>query len=191
MLGTVEQVLKGGSTIVQLRDYSSSDSKLLELARALREVTWKYSALFIVNNRPDIALLSEADGVHVGQEDLSVSQVRNILGPGKLVGVSTHALEQARKAIGDGADYLGVGPVYATPTKAGREPVTLDYVKEVSGLKSSVPFFAIGGIDGSNLEPVLEAGARRVAVVRALAEAQEPQKAAQAMIQILEKYPLS
>jgi thiamine-phosphate pyrophosphorylase len=191
MLGTVEQVLKGGSTIVQLRDYSSSDSKLLELARALREVTWKYSALFIVNNRPDIALLSEADGVHVGQEDLSVSQVRNILGPGKLVGVSTHALEQARKAIGDGADYLGVGPVYATPTKAGREPVTLDYVKEVSGLKSSVPFFAIGGIDPSNLKPILETGARRVAVVRALAEAQEPQEAARAMIQTLEKYPLS
>jgi thiamine-phosphate pyrophosphorylase len=186
----VEAALKGGVRIVQLRDYSLSDGGLLKAALEIRELTLKHKAVFIVNNRPDIALLSKADGVHVGQDDLPVLEARRVLGPDKIVGVSTHSIDQAKKAIADGADYIGVGPVYATPTKAGRAPVGLDYVRQVSDLKLSIPFFAIGGIDASNLERVLEAGARRVAVVRAIGNAARPQDAAESLLQILEKYPL-
>ncbi len=173
-----------------MRDYSLSDGGLLKAALEIRELTLKHKAVFIVNNRPDIALLSKADGVHVGQDDLPVLEARRVLGPDKIVGVSTHSIDQAKKAIADGADYIGVGPVYATPTKAGRAPVGLDYVRQVSDLKLSIPFFAIGGIDASNLERVLEAGARRVAVVRAIGNAARPQDAAESLLQILEKYPL-
>ncbi|HVM33384.1 MAG TPA: thiamine phosphate synthase [bacterium] len=190
-LSAIEGGLKGGVQILQLRDYSLKDGELLGAARALRELTRRYQALFIVNNRPDIAVLSEADGVHVGQEDLPVKEARRILGPGKIVGVSTHALGQAQKAIAEGADYLGVGPVYATPTKAGRTPVGLDYVKQVAGLNPPIPWFAIGGIDASNLPAVLEAGARRVAVVRAIGESKDPEAAARQLGQGLEKAPLS
>ncbi len=173
-----------------MRDYSLSDGGLLKAALEIRELTLKHKAVFIVNNRSDIALLSKADGVHVGQDDLPVLEARRVLGPDKIVGVSTHSIDQAKKAIADGADYIGVGPVYATPTKEGRAPVGLDYVRQVSDLKLSIPFFAIGGIDASNLERVLEAGARRVAVVRAIGNAAGPQAAAAGLLQILEKYPL-
>lgn len=186
----MEGALKGGAGIVQLRDYSLNDSELLKAALEIRALTRKYGALFIVNNRPDIALLSDADGVHLGQGDLSVAQARQILGAEKIVGVSTHEPLQTKKAVADGADYIGVGPVYATPTKAGRAPVGLDYVRQVLGLNPAIPFFAIGGIDVSNLTPVLEAGARRVAVVRAIGASDDPQTAAQALFQILTKYPL-
>jgi len=174
----VEAALKGGVDIVQLREYSLKDSQLLQAARALRVLTRRFKALFIVNNRPDIALLSEADGVHLGQDDLPVAEARKIIGWDKIVGVSTHALEQARKAVADGADYIGVGPVFSTPTKAGRSPVTVEYVRQIVALKPALPFFAIGGIDLSNVGEVLAAGAERVAVVRAIMGASDPEKAA-------------
>lgn len=189
-LPAIEAGLKGGVQILQLRDYSLKDGELLSAAHELRALTRRYQALFIVNNRPDIALLSEADGVHVGQEDMPAADARKILGPGKIVGVSTHALDQAKKAVADGADYIGVGPVYATPTKAGRTPVGLEYVHQVSDLKPSIPWFAIGGIDSSNLGPVLEAGARRVAVVRAIGDCARPREAAESLLLSLQKYPL-
>ncbi len=190
-LPALEAALEGGVQILQLRDYNLADAELLEAAKTLRALTLKTKTLFIVNNRPDIAVLSEADGAHVGQGDMPVAQARKILGPDKILGVSTHALDQAKRALAEGADYIGVGPVYATPTKAGREPVGLDYVRQVASLKSAVPFFAIGGIDAQNLTPVLEAGGRRIAVVRALGEAKRPEAAAQTLLQTLEKYPLS
>ena len=189
-LETAEAALKGGVDILQLRDYSLGDTELIELALQLRKLTSKYKALFIVNNRPDLAKLSDADGVHLGQDDLPVAEARRILDDGKIVGVSTHAPEEARKAIADGADYLGVGPVFATPTKAGRPAVTLEYVRQVAAMKPSVPFFAIGGIDLSNLGDVLKAGAGRVAVVRAISDAGDPKAAAEELKKSILEYNL-
>lgn len=190
-LETAEQALRGGVDVLQLRDYSLKDSELLSAALEMRDLTRKFEALFIVNNRPDIAKLADADGVHVGQDDLSVSSARKILGDGKIVGVSTHALDQAQKAIADGADYIGVGPIFVTPTKAGRQPVTVEYVRQVAAMKPTIPFFAIGGIDLSNLNKVLENGAERIAVVRAIAEAPDPQKAASEFKKHLKLHPLA
>ena len=180
-----EAALKGGVDILQLRDYSLDDSELIEAAHRFRVLTRRYQKLFIVNNRPDIGLLSGADGVHVGQDDLPVSQARKLMGKGKLVGLSTHALIEAKKALRSGADYIGVGPVYATPTKAGRKAVGLGYVRQVAALKPKIPFFAIGGVDPGNLGEVLGAGASRVAVVRAISEAKDPYYAARRLKEAL------
>ncbi|HTC21966.1 MAG TPA: thiamine phosphate synthase [bacterium] len=184
---SVEDAVEGGVDILQLRDYSLKDSELLAMAHKFRALTRRYRILFIVNNRPDIARLSDADGVHVGQDDLTVAQVRKIIGEGKVVGVSTHSLDQAQKAISDGADYIGVGPVYPTPTKEGRPAVGLEYVRQVAGLHPSIPFFAIGGIHLSNIEEVLRAGAMRLAVVRAITEAKDPKAAAEGLQKALDK----
>jgi thiamine-phosphate pyrophosphorylase len=184
----VEEALKGGVDIVQLREYSLRDKELLAMAHRVRELTLRHGALFIVNNRPDIAELADADGVHLGQDDMPVFEARKVLGDGKIVGVSTHAPDQAKEAVADGADYLGVGPVFATPTKAGRPGVTVEYVRQVAALHPSIPFFAIGGIDLSNLPRVLDAGADRVAVVRAITGAPDPKAAAAELKKVLEKY---
>ncbi len=185
LLETVRQALKGGVDIVQLRDYETPDGRLLQIAIALRQVTLAYGALFIVNNRPDIALLSEADGAHVGQGDLPARMVRKILGDKKIVGLSTHSAEQARGAVVQGADYIGVGPVFDTPTKQGRPGVGLGLVSEVSQLNLPVPSFAIGGIDLKNLESVKNAGAKGISVVRALVDAEDPEAAARQMKEAL------
>jgi thiamine-phosphate pyrophosphorylase len=173
-----EAALQGGVDILQLRDYSLNDFQFLEAAHKFRVLTRQYKALFIVNNRPDIALLSKADGVHVGQDDLPVAQVRKLVGKDMLIGLSTHALVEAKKALKSGADYIGVGPVYRTPTKAGRKAVGLSYVRQVVALKPKVPFFAIGGVDKGHLPEILGAGTARVAVVRAITEARDPYRAA-------------
>lgn len=191
LLPVAEKALQGGVDILQLRESSLPDSKLLEAAVQFRELTRKYKALFIVNDRPDIARVSEADGVHLGQEDLPVSGARAVLKEGKLVGVSTHAPKQAERAVADGADYIGVGPVFATPTKPGRPAVTVKYVKQIADSKPPIPFFPVGGIDLSNLPEILEAGAWRAAVVRAIAGASDPQETAGRFKKILEKYPMA
>jgi len=176
-----EAALKGGVDILQLRDYSLTDPQLLSAAKKFRVLTRRHRTLFIVNNRPDIARLSDADGVHVGQDDLSIAQARSILGRGKLVGLSTHRLQEAKRAFAEGADYIGVGPVFATPTKAGRPAVTVKYVRQVAALEPKIPFFAIGGIDASNIGQVLQAGASRVAVVRAITRSGDPRRAAEGL----------
>lgn len=180
-----EAALKGGVDILQLRDYTLSDSRLLEAAHRFRILTRRRKKLFVVNNRPDIAILSKADGVHVGQDDLPVDQVRKLVGKDMLIGLSTHALSEAKRALKSGADYIGVGPVHATPTKAGRQAVGLRYVRQVAALGPKIPFFAIGGIDPGNLPEVLGAGATRVAVVRAITEAKDPFSAAKALKEAL------
>lgn len=188
---TVEEALKGGVEIVQLREYSLTDSELLAMARQVRILTKKHGALFIINNRPDIARLSEADGVHLGQDDLPLAEARKVMGEGKLVGVSTHGMDQARKAVAEGADYIGVGPVYPTQTKKNVVPaVTLDYVQQVAKAGLNRPFFAIGGIKLHNLDEVLSAGARRVAVVTGIVKTLNVRKVAAEFKEVLEKYPL-
>jgi thiamine-phosphate pyrophosphorylase len=166
--------LEGGVDVVQLRDKSAPDEELLRAGRLFRRLTREAGALFVVNDRPDLALRLEADGVHVGQDDLPVPEVRELVGE-LLVGLSTHS--PAQLAAAEGVDYVGVGPVYATPTKEGRTPVGLELVREAARA-AAVPWFAIGGIDATNVGEVVAAGATRVAVVRAIADAPDPRAAA-------------
>ena len=169
----VEAALQAGVRLVQYRAKEADDRSRLAEARALRDLCARHGALFVVNDRIDLALAVDADGVHLGQDDLPPALARRLLGPDKLIGRSTHAIEQLRQAEADGCDYVGVGPVNATPTKPGRSPVGLDYVRQAAA-EARIPWFAIGGIESSSLAPVLEAGACRVAVVRAITDAPDP-----------------
>lgn len=171
--------LRGGTDMVQLRDKDAGDDRLLASAARLRELCSAAGALFWVNDRPDLAVAADADGVHVGQEDMEVSEARAAVGPDRLVGMSTHSADQLAGALSSEADQISVGPVWATPTKEGRPAAGLEYVRhaaEVAG--SDRPWFAIGGIDLGNLDEVMAAGARRVVVVRAVRDAADPEAAA-------------
>ena len=179
--GVVERALQAGVRLVQYRAKEADDRSRLAEALALRDLCSRHGALFLVNDRIDLALAVEADGVHLGQDDLPPELARRLLGPEKLIGRSTHALEQLQQAERDGCDYVGVGPVNATPTKPGRTPVGLDYVRQAAQ-KARIPWFAIGGIESSSLAPVLEAGARRVAVVRAITDAADPAAATKELL---------
>lgn len=172
MLSQVEKALQGGIKIVQLREKNALGDEFLTKAKALRKLTRKYEALFIVNDRADIAILSDADGLHIGQEDMPVAEARKLIGS-RIIGVSTHKIEEARKAVADGADYIGMGPVYATPTKEGRVPVGLDYIRQVVK-EINIPAYAIGGISLDNIGEVKSAGATRFAVVREIMRAGNP-----------------
>lgn len=173
LLGAVEAALQGGLSLVQYRDKDSDDSTRLENAHRLRQLCHRYNALFIVNDRVDLALAVEADGVHLGQQDIPIALARQLLGAQRIIGRSTHCPEDLHRAIAEGADYIGVGPVYETPTKAGRPAAGLDYVR-YAAVHATVPWYAIGGIDSNNLPTVLEAGAGRVAIVRAIMQAEQP-----------------
>ena len=179
------RVLEAGVDIVQLRDKHREARPLLEFAAVVRRRTAEFGALFFVNDRVDLAIAAEADGVHVGQQDLSPAEARRQMGPQALVGLSTHAPgEILEAASSQEADYLAVGPVYATPTKPGRPAVGTELVRFAAGHPAQ-PFFAIGGIDRRNLKEVLAAGASRIAVVRALTEAEDPAAAARWLSEVL------
>jgi thiamine-phosphate pyrophosphorylase len=167
--------LAGGVDVFQLREKELADEELLAAARTARKACLEFGALFVVNDRPDIAIAADADGVHVGQDDMPVMRAREIVGPERLVGLSTHTPEQVDAA--SGVDYIGVGPVHATPTKEGRPAAGLELVRHAAA-HATVPFFAIGGVDATNVGDVIAAGARRIAVVRAIAEADDPERAA-------------
>lgn len=175
--GLVQAALAGGVDVVQLRDKQATDRELLQAGRAIREWTTSAERLFVMNDRPDLAVLTEADGVHVGQEELSVREARRIVGPHCFVGVSTHSLAQARQAVLDGADYLGVGPTFPSATKQFAEFPGLDNTRAVAA-DISLPWFAIGGITAANLAQVLAAGATRIAVSHAVCGAADPRLAA-------------
>lgn len=166
-LDRVALSIKSGVDIVQLREKNTTSKRFIYLAQRIRELTSHFGAAFIVNDRVDIAKISNADGVHLGQDDIPVSYAREILGDNAIIGVSTHCPEHAKKAITDGADYIGVGPVFKTPTKPSKDPVGLEYVKWAAD-NVNIPFFAIGSIDTANIKEVVEAGAKRVAVIRAI-----------------------
>jgi thiamine-phosphate pyrophosphorylase len=156
-----------------------TDRDLLSLAKRVRGWTREAGALFIMNDRPDLALLAGADGVHVGQDELSVSDARKIVGPDRLVGVSTHSIEQARRAVLDGADYLGVGPTYPSGTKnfTTDEIAGLRFVQEVAA-EITLPWFAIGGISAENIEQITATGAQRIAVSGCVCNTQDVRQAA-------------
>lgn len=174
----VEAAVRGGTDIVQLRDKHASREELLPLAEALREICARSGALFTVNDDVELARLSGAAGVHLGQEDGPVSSARELLGPGTIVGRSAGTLEEALEAIREGADYLGVGAVYGTPTKPDGEVSGLDLVRELAKADITVPWFAIGGVTTETAREVADAGAPGFAVVRALLDAENPEAAA-------------
>ncbi len=182
---TVQEALAGGVQIVQLREKSLGDRDLLERARMVRRLTNAAGALFLVNDRPDIARLSEADGVHLGQEDLSVREARRVLGPDALIGVSTHDLEQVRAAVRDGASYIGVGPTFPSETKAFSEFPGLEFARRAVA-ETSLPAFVIGGVHQGNVEQVAAAGLKRVAVSQAVCRAEDPCQAAAALRRVLD-----
>ncbi|ADG73410.1 thiamine-phosphate pyrophosphorylase [Cellulomonas flavigena DSM 20109] len=173
-------VLASGVDVVQLRDRSLDVLDELELGALVRDVAHEHGALFAVNDRADLALALRADVLHTGQRDLPVAQAREIVGPGVLLGRSSGGGAAAAEADADpDVDYFCVGPLVATPTKPGREPVGLDAVRAVAATAPRTPWFAIGGVDEALLPEVVAAGARRVVVVRALTAAADPRGAAQ------------
>jgi len=174
--------LGGGVDIVQLRDKEASDEQVLNAAQAFRRVADEQGALFVVNDRPDLAVAADADGVHVGQDDTPVSEARAVVGADRIVGLSTHSPDQI--AAARGVDYIAVGPVYATPTKPGRPAVGLELIRHAA-VNAPDPWFAIGGIDGRTVGAVAAAGARRAVVVRAITEADDPRAAARALREAL------
>jgi thiamine-phosphate pyrophosphorylase len=176
----LEAAIRGGVDIVQIRDKSAADRELLAALEVAREVTRRHDVPLVVNDRPDLARLVGADLVHVGQDDLPTSAVRRL---GLPVGLSTHTPGDIDAAD---ADYLGVGPVFATPTKPGRAAVGLDLVRYATE-HASVPWFAIGGIDAATAELAVEAGATRLAVVRAIGDAPDPEQAARGLRSVLER----
>jgi thiamine-phosphate pyrophosphorylase len=170
-VGELKRAVDDGAAIVQLRDKTGDEATVVEKARELVEYRKVRPFVFILNDDPALAVKVGADGVHVGQ-DMSTVEARAIVGEEMIVGKTTHNLEQGRQAIKDGADYISTGPVYATPTKPGRAPVGLAYVREAAE-HLDIPAVAIGGIDLSNVDDVLAAGAKTIGVVRASSDAVE------------------
>jgi len=173
IFATVEAALQGGLTLVQYRDKDRDDEDRFHIASKLCQICHQYNALFIVNDRVDLALAVDADGVHLGQQDMPVAFARKLLGSQRIIGRSTTSPDEMRRALEEGADYLGVGPVHETPTKAGKAASGLEYVRYAAE-NSPVPWFAIGGINTENVNAVIGAGAQRVSVVRAIMEAPDP-----------------
>jgi thiamine-phosphate pyrophosphorylase len=172
--------LGGGVDIVQLREKELGRDEVERSAQTFRRVCDTYSALFIVNDDPYLAQSCDADGVHLGQDDMPVDEAREILGPEAIVGLSTHSEEQLAASTEQPLDYVSVGPVWETPTKAGRPGVGLGLVEHAAA-NAPHPFFAIGGIDAANAADVVAAGARRLGVVRAIRDADDPAAVAEAL----------
>ncbi|MCA0755000.1 thiamine phosphate synthase [Paenibacillus sp. N4] len=185
LVDVMEQTLIGGADILQLRNKTGSREEVLGQAKALRELTRKYNVPFIINDYPDIVLEVDADGVHLGQEDLPIAEARRLLGPEKIIGISTHSLQQALAAERDGADYIGVGPVFPTDTKPGRAAVTTSYVAEAAR-HVTIPFVAIGGITLGNVDTVLASGARRICSVSAIVGSSDPAATCRSFLERIE-----
>jgi thiamine-phosphate pyrophosphorylase len=180
--------LAGGVDMVQLRDKQASDEELIRAAAVFRRACDEHDALFWLNDRPDLVTECGADGVHVGQGDLSPAAARRLAGRGTLIGLSTHSAAQLDTALLAGeADQLSVGPVWETPTKGGRPATGLDYVRYAAIAAGDRPWFAIGGIDLDNVREVTEAGATRIVVVRAIRDAPDPYEAAAALREALQE----
>jgi len=172
----VRQMLKAGIKILQYREKNKSFKEKYEECKIIRKLTYEKGCIFIVNDHPDLCLISGADGVHLGQDDYPVREVKKILGNNYIIGVSTHSKEQYIKAVSDGADYVGVGPIFETHTKDDViKPVGLKYLRWVVKNKQ-IPFVAIGGIKEHNIEKVIKNGARCVCLVTEITQAEDIEK---------------
>ena len=181
---SVREAILGGADVVQLRDKSASDSELIAQAKELLALTRAAGIPLIVNDRIGVAKKAGADGVHLGQDDAGLKEARAVLGKRALIGRSTHSPEQALRAQAEGFDYIGVGPVFLTPTKPSYEPVGLELVR-FAAKNITIPFVAIGGINEKNILQVKSAGARTVAVVRAVMASADPQRSAESLRELM------
>ena len=168
--------IRGGADVIQLRDKTASAKQLTEVASRLLVLTRAARIPLIINDRVEVARAIGADGVHVGQEDMPIAEARAILGEGALIGKSTHSVDQAVAAEVEGANYIGLGPIFSTPTKPDYQPVGTEWIAQVLS-HVRIPTVCIGGIDSQTLVPVLQAGARCVVVVRAVCGADDPETA--------------
>ena len=169
ILKVAEDALRGEADIIQLRDKSSDDRTLLRYAKDIKQITKRHKRLFIVNDRVDIAYAADADGVHLGQDDIPIEEARKILGE-KIIGISTHSVSEAERAERKGADYIGVGPIFKTATKKKTAPIGPSILNEVRK-RINIPFFAIGGISPANIMDVKKNGADRIAVAYSATQA--------------------
>ncbi|WP_298489995.1 thiamine phosphate synthase [uncultured Chloroflexus sp.] len=177
-LAVIEAAIAGGATVVQYREKAAATRQMIAEAQALRELTRRAGVPLIVNDRLDVALAIDADGVHVGQNDMPAALARRLIGPDKILGVSTANLAEAMQAVQDGADYLGVGPVLATPTKPdAAPPIGMDGLREICR-HVPIPVVAIGGINATNAADAIAAGAQGIAVVSAVVAAEDVATAA-------------
>jgi thiamine-phosphate pyrophosphorylase len=185
----VPAALDGGVDLVQLRMKSAADADVLDAARGLRSLCHEHGALFLLNDRPDLAVACDADGVHVGQDDEPVESARSTVGSERIVGLSTHSVAQVDAGERSLADYIAVGPVWTTPTKEGRPAVGLEPVRHAAASVRK-PWLANGGIDAARAPAVAEAGARRIVVVRAIQDAPDPRAAAAELIDAIDREPV-
>jgi thiamine-phosphate pyrophosphorylase len=169
--------LSGGAGMIELRDRERPRSVFQRSGRTFRRLADTFSALFIINDDPHLAAELHADGVHLGQDDMDPVEAREILGPDAIIGLSTHSRQQIEDAASHPVDYISVGPIWETPTKEGRPATGLELISEARSI-ATLPWFAIGGIDRGNVEQVVEAGAERICVVRAIRDASDPRAAA-------------
>src|SRR3989338_278972 len=182
IVSIVTRVLAAGVDMIQLRDKESTDKEFFETGRKIKNILERKGVLFIVNDRVDLAASLDTDGVHIGQEDMPVENARKILGREKVIGLSTHSLTEMREAQDRDVDYISVGPVFHTETKPDYTPVGVGLVSSAAR-ESQKPFVAIGGINRENIKDIVAAGARRVAVVRAVLSAKDPFSAAKNLIE--------
>lgn len=180
----VRKLIDGKVDIIQLRDKRLSDRQLVQAGRCIASLTRKTTTRFIMNDRTDLAMATGADGVHLGQDELQVADARRIVGANRLIGVSTHNIQQARQAVLDGANYIGVGPVFPSATKSFDSHVGLELVQEVAN-EIQLPAFAIGGINLDNAASVCQAGQIRIAVSHAIVGTSDPEKAAMEFRELL------
>jgi thiamine-phosphate pyrophosphorylase len=177
----LDEILGAGVDVIQHRDKDAEGGDLLRRGKAFREAADRHGALLIVNDRPDVAMALGADGVHLGQDDLPAGFARDLMGPDEIIGLSTHSPPQFDSAPAE-ADYLCAGPVWETPTKPGRPAAGVDFIRHAAAGDERRPWFAIGGINRENLPAVVEAGARRIVVVRAVTEAAAPGEAVRELL---------
>jgi thiamine-phosphate pyrophosphorylase len=177
-LDKIDRMLAGGVDAVQLRSRSLTDREMLRVGQQVKALCAKHGALFLINNRIDLAMILDSDGVHIGHEDIPIAQVRSLIGHRKILGMSTHSIPEALEAKRAGADYVSCGPLWATPTKPEYKPVGLGLIG-LYNAAVTIPYVAIGGIDVTNFDQVLESGAKTVGIVRALFDATDPQALAQ------------
>jgi thiamine-phosphate pyrophosphorylase len=166
VIGAAGNAIAQGADIIQLRDKISNKKQVLEYANSISKLAKSRKKLFIINDFIDIAKIADCDGVHLGQDDMPIEAARKILGKQKLVGISCHSPKQAVSAQNKGADYIGIGPIFATPTKPKTLPIGLKTLREINKLVQ-IPYFAIGGININTIRQIIDNGAKRIAVVRA------------------------
>ncbi|MHB8511187.1 MAG: thiamine phosphate synthase [Actinomycetota bacterium] len=184
----LEEVLSAGVDIVQLREKTMEATEQIAIAKTFRAACDRHGALFIMNDRVDLALACDADGVHLGQDDIPLDLARSMMGPDAIIGRSTHSISDVHRAMEEDADYIACGPVYQTPTKPGRPATGLLLIEEAK-VASHKPWFAIGGIDANTIEPVVRAGASRIAMVRAIGSSANPAAATRSLKHALPSRP--